>query len=132
MRYVVVILALATVLVVGGCGGGGTQPVQTPQPPTPAAQAPAAGAQTVAVTMSEFAFRMAPAEVPSGKVVFAIENVGAVEHSFIIEELGIRTEQIRPGQKVTASAEVKAGTYTVLCDVPGHKEAGMQAQLTVR
>lgn len=132
MRYIVVVLTLAA-LAVAGCGGGEgrtSQPAQVPQ--APAAQAPAAGGDAVVVKMSEFKFEMSAAEIPAGKVTFQVENVGTVEHSFIIEELGIKSEQIRPGQTVTITADVKPGTYKAHCDVAGHTEAGMTLELTVR
>ncbi len=61
-----------------------------------------------------------------------MQNAGALEHSFIIDELNVRMEKVQPGQNgsVTFTAST-AGTYTIYCDVPGHKEAGMTGTLTV-
>lgn len=131
MRYIVVVLALAAIAA-AGCGGGGGTSQPAPAPQAPAAQAPAGGGNVVVVKMSEFKFEMSPAEFSAGKVTFQLENAGTVEHSFIIEELGIKTEQIRAGQTVTVTADAKPGTYTAHCDVAGHTEAGMTLQLTVR
>jgi uncharacterized cupredoxin-like copper-binding protein len=129
VRVLVVMLAAAA-LVVAGCGGGGTSQPAPSAPP--AAQAPAAGGNVVTVKMSEFKFEMSPAEFPAGTVTFQVENVGTVEHSFIIEALGVKTEQIRPGQTATVTANVKPGTYRAHCDVAGHTEAGMTIEFTAR
>jgi len=131
VRVVSLVAGLAAALVLAGCGGGARQaaqpPVAQPQP-----VAPAVAGQKAKVRMSEFAFAMEPAEVQAGTVTFEVENAGAVEHSFVIEQAGVRSEQIRPGQEVALRAELAPGTYTVICDVAGHKEAGMQTQLVVK
>lgn len=133
LKHVMVIALAIGALVLAACGG---QPAQQPaQPPAgeqPAAPAPSAEGQKVKVDMSEFKFAMAPAEVNSGKVTFELVNAGTVEHSFIIEGSAVKSEQIRAGQTVTMQADLKPGTYTVVCDVAGHKEAGMTMQLVVK
>lgn len=134
MRNIVVVVVVAVMLAAAGCGGGGdtSQPAPAPEPPVGQAPGPSERGNVVVVTMSEFKFEMQPSQIAPGKVSFEIENVGTVEHSFIIEEFGVKTEQIRPGQKVTVTVDAKAGSYTAICDVAGHKEAGMTLQLTVK
>jgi plastocyanin len=36
------------------------------------------------------------------------------------------------GSKTSTVADLKAGTYTFFCDVPGHREAGMEGTITVK
>ena len=36
------------------------------------------------------------------------------------------------GEKSIASADLKPGTYTFYCPVPGHEDAGMKGTLTVK
>jgi uncharacterized cupredoxin-like copper-binding protein len=64
----------------------------------------------------------------------AYESEGAVVHTLLIydkdntqvgEEL-----KVSPGQTEVATYDLPAGTYTLICDIPGHKEAGMVATLT--
>jgi nitrite reductase (NO-forming) len=129
------IALLIGALFLAACGGG--QPAQQPpaQPPAaqqPAAPAPSADGQKVRVEMSEFKFDMQPAEVKAGAVSFELVNVGTVEHSFIIDGTSVKSEQIRAGQTVTVQADLTPGTYTAVCDVAGHKEAGMTMQLVVK
>ena len=67
-------------------------------------------------------------------------TAGSVEHDFVIEgdrELASGAEdlhvvQARPGQTQTGSFTIsQTGTYEVYCSIPGHREAGMTATLTV-
>lgn len=131
MKYAIVTLIIGA-LFLAACGGKrpAQQPAQPPVAQPPAA--PAADGQKVRVEMSEFKFAMGAAEVPAGKVTFELVNSGTVEHSFIIEGTDLKSEQIRPGQTVTVQTDLKPGTYTVVCDVAGHKEAGMTTQLAVK
>lgn len=127
MMVILVVTAIAAVLV-AGCGGGAQQPAQQPvaQP-----AAPTEG-QEIEVTMGEFRFDMSAREVKAGKVVFEVKNTGTVEHSFIIEQLGKGTAQLKPEEEAKLEVELTPGTYTVICDVAGHKEAGMQMQVVVK
>jgi len=82
--------------------------------------------------MSEFKFEPATAEVPAGKVTVVIANTGAVEHNFVIPRLEKGSEAVRAGARAELELDLKPGTYEVVCDVPGHKEAGMTMTLVVK
>jgi len=61
-----------------------------------------------------------------------LQNTGALEHSFVIDELNVKIEKVLPGQTGTGSfTPQSAGTYTFYCNVLGHKDAGMLGTLTV-
>jgi len=64
-------------------------------------------------------------------VTITIPNNGVALHTFVIEELGIKVE-MAPGESRQVVINAPAGTYTFICDVPGHKEAGMVGSLTVQ
>jgi uncharacterized cupredoxin-like copper-binding protein len=70
----------------------------------------------------------------AGEVTVTLDNVGIVEHDFLIEEMGDLdvVGMVDPGQSATGTVELEPGTYTVYCSVPGHRNAGMQATLEVR
>jgi plastocyanin len=69
-----------------------------------------------------------------GKVTIDFTNPAALEHDVAIEKEGKEiavSETIAEG-KTSVSADLAPGTYTFLCTVPGHAEAGMEGVLTVR
>jgi uncharacterized cupredoxin-like copper-binding protein len=38
---------------------------------------------------------------------------------------------VAPGAKRAATATLGKGTYTIYCDIPGHRSQGMQATVTI-
>lgn len=68
-----------------------------------------------------------------GKVTIDLTNPSALEHDVAIEQNGkviAKSELVAEG-KTSVTANLAAGTYTFLCTVPGHAEAGMEGTLTV-
>jgi plastocyanin len=71
----------------------------------------------------------------AGKDTINFTNSSPVPHDVVIEaengeELG-GTEVIQEGSN-SAEVELKPGTYTFFCSVPGHRQAGMEGTLTVK
>ncbi len=70
----------------------------------------------------------------AGEITFTMDNVGEAIHDLMIAEPEsthvIGTTE--PGASATGSVRLDAGTYTVICAVPGHLDAGMEATLEVR
>jgi plastocyanin len=71
----------------------------------------------------------------AGKDTVNFTNSSPVPHDVVIEdengkELG-GTEVIQEGSN-SAEVELKPGTYTFFCSVPGHRQAGMEGTLTVK
>lgn len=86
----------------------------------------------MAVTAREWAFEPSPLVAKAGKVTFRIKNDGGVEHNFVVENKpGAALEAIRPGESKSLTVELARGEYTILCNLPGHREAGMVAPLKV-
>jgi plastocyanin len=73
--------------------------------------------------------------VPAGQEVTVTLTSGGVEHDFVIEDLdGEDVEVVHADANQTETGTFTAdspGTYTVYCEVPGHREAGMEAELEV-
>lgn len=132
MRHRVILaglLLLAAVLAAScGPGGGGTGGGGEPGGGT-GGTGGAGG--TVNVTEHEWAIQIA-GDVASGTVTFSVKNDGAVEHNFVIQETNQRLDGIQPGQTKTIQATLQPGTYTIVCDIPGHSEAGMTTTMTVK
>jgi plastocyanin len=126
---VVIVCAVALLAVACGPGGGGQpsggQPGGGGQP-----AGGQAGGSRVAVTEKEWAITVGA--VQAGTVTFAVKNEGAVEHNFVIKETGARLDGIQPGQTKEFTATLTPGTYTIVCDIAGHEEAGMHATMTVK
>jgi plastocyanin len=83
----------------------------------------------------QLAFTSDSATSKAGKVTVDFTNPAAVPHNVEIEdesgEVIAGTETITESSETT-SADLKPGTYTFFCGVPGHREAGMEGTLTVK
>jgi plastocyanin len=69
----------------------------------------------------------------AGQVTIDFDNPSPIPHNVVIEEDGKELagfEPIAEGEE-KVSADLKPGTYTFLCTVPGHAEAGMEGSLLV-
>jgi plastocyanin len=84
---------------------------------------------------SGLAYTSKTAEAEAGEVTIDFTNPQAVPHDVAIEdssgEVIAQTEQLTEGSD-SATANLKPGTYTFFCTVPGHREAGMEGTLTVK
>jgi plastocyanin len=83
----------------------------------------------------QLAFTTESATAKAGKATVDFTNPAAVPHNVEIEDEGgeviAETETITESSETT-SANLKPGTYTFFCGVPGHREAGMEGTLTVK
>jgi plastocyanin len=83
----------------------------------------------------ELAYTSTSETAKAGKVTVEFKNPQALTHDVAIEnsngeEVGA-TELVADGSDTT-SVDLKPGTYTYFCTVPGHREAGMEGTLTVK
>ncbi len=83
----------------------------------------------------ELAYTSTSETAKAGNVTVEFKNPQALTHDVAIEdssgkEVGA-TELIADGSDTT-SVDLKPGTYTYFCTVPGHREAGMEGTLTVK
>jgi len=89
----------------------------------------AAASNATAVTLSEFSIEPTMVDVAAGGSL-NVKNVGAVAHNLVVEGTDVRTADIGPGgSEMLDLSSLKPGTYTIFCDISGHKGAGMQAVL---
>lgn len=118
-------LIAGVALVAASCGGSGTD--------APAETLPADAFVVKAVAGLKFdAAEYGP--IPAGDVVFGYENEDTVRHTLILAKDGVKVpnfklEVNRKGSVDSATVALEAGTYEVICDVPGH--SNMRATLTV-
>lgn len=83
---------------------------------------------------SDLKFEEASLSSKAGKVTIDFENPSPIEHNVAIEKDGkeIAASELIKESKTSVSAELAPGTYTFLCTVPGHAEAGMEGTLVVK
>lgn len=132
-RLLPFVVSLTIILLLAACGGG--------EP---------AGPEPVSYTVAGFDdFRFEPADLTAtegAEVTINFENQGVLEHSWVLVGQGVEPENatledalagatsgIVPAgetQTFTFSAP-PAGTYTVVCTVPGHALGGMVGTFTV-
>lgn len=103
-----------------------------------ASQAPAGESPAVRVLIKakEFAYEPKEVTVQPGRVVFVVKNEGLIEHNSVIETPDRRKvaeiANLKPGETDELETQLRAGTYTIVCTLPGHRDAGMIAKLTVK
>jgi len=111
----------------GGQQGGGAQ-----QPAAP--KGPGGNLKISADPNGQLAFDTKSLASKPGMITVTFTNPQPIAHNFAVEENGKLLGQT---PLVTASAakqtfDLAAGSYTFLCTVPGHAQAGMQGTLTVK
>jgi plastocyanin len=92
------------------------------------------GTLKLAASPTDLAFDKKTLSSSPGEVTIDFENPASLEHNVAIEQEGeivAESETIASG-KTSVTADLAPGTYTFLCTIPGHAEAGMEGTLTVR
>ena len=84
-----------------------------------------------AVPTGATAFTAGKAESPAGSVTFTMKNPSDVPHNIALQD-GPEGKVVGKGQVSTFMQDVKPGSYTYLCTVPGHADGGMKGTLTVK
>jgi plastocyanin len=94
-----------------------------------------AAALKIETAESGLAYSSDSAESEAGEVTLEFNNGQSVPHDVAIEDASGKnigqTEVIAEGED-TAVVNLKPGTYTFFCTIPGHREAGMEGTLTVK
>ena len=111
-------------LLLTACGsGGGTAP---------------AGIREFKVTGTDFKYDPADQTFkPGEKLRVTMTNKGAVDHTWVLMDTsGAELTKLEVKVGATGSkdftAPAAAGTFNIVCDIAGHKEAGMLGKATVR
>jgi plastocyanin len=108
------------------------------QPAAPAA-APAPGGPSattslnLAASPTAIAYATKQLSAKAGTVTITFSNPAALEHNLTVAQ-GTTTLGATPtfaGGSKTLTLNLKPGTYTYFCTVPGHRAAGMEGTLTV-
>jgi plastocyanin len=144
MKLVRLSAALAALsLALAACGGGSSSnsTTTTTNASTPAAQTGggstgggSSSGTAVNVTLADFSISIAGGtSLNPGTYTFNVSNSGPTAHNLTIEGPGVNepaTPTFTSGtQKLTVT--LTQGKYEFFCSVPGHKEAGMDVDVTV-
>ena len=145
-------LAAILLFALAGCGGSSNESSPnagtntsggTPSPtPTPTATATAksggggGGGETLQLTApadGSLKFDKKTLDAKAGKVTIDLDNPSTTPHAVDIEGNGVKEgSDTVTSSKTSVTADLKPGTYTFFCPVPGHREAGMEGTLTVK
>lgn len=107
---------------------------QAPAPKPEAAAKGPGGTLRLAASETDLAFDKTSLTSKPGKVTIDFDNPSALEHNVAIEQNGkeIAVSETLAKGKTSVSADLAPGTYTYLCTIPGHAEAGMEGTLVVK
>jgi FtsP/CotA-like multicopper oxidase with cupredoxin domain len=97
---------------------------------TPGTADPSAPASSM-VHLTEFKVEPSDLTVATGGTL-KVMNAGTMAHNLAVKDAALATPMLNPGGTADlALGGLRAGTYTVYCQVPGHEQAGMSATLRV-
>ena len=83
----------------------------------------------------QLAFEEKEVTAKAGEDTIDLTNQSSVPHDVSIEDSAGKTiaqTEITSEGSAATTADLKPGTYTFYCSVPGHREAGMEGTLTVK
>jgi len=134
------IATLATVLLLAlaGCGGNESKPNagSNKSGSSSSGSSGGGGGQQIALAAPEdgsLKFDKTELEGKAGTVTINFDNPSTTPHAVAIEGNGVdQSSQTVTASKTSVTADLKPGTYTFYCPVPGHRQAGMEGTLTVK
>jgi plastocyanin len=111
---------------------GGAAPAEPPSAPTGPAHV-----QVTAEDTEGYRFILSRTSVPAGQVIIEFVNHGQDEHNLHALEPAAGTEagslpNTVPGAHPQLTLDLRPGSYTLFCSLPGHEAKGMKATLTVQ
>jgi plastocyanin len=101
----------------GGGAGGGGPPLQLSSPAD-----------------SSLAYDKDSLQAPAGSVTIDYDNPAPLNHDVVIEDQSgedVGKTELIAEDTTSITLDLQPGTYTFYCDVPGHREGGMEGTLTV-
>ena len=125
MRFFIVLFALTSLLLVAGCGGDDDEETT-----------PTTTASAETFTISETDFALSPSTVTidaPGTYTFEATNDGGTDHALEIEGNGVEeeTDTIGPGESASVTVDLEPGTYEMYCPIDGHRDQGMEGEISV-
>ena len=139
----VVVALVSLALFISACGGGEEAPAET-----------AAEATTIDVRLSEFKVSLSADTAPAGTVTFGLMNDGTVIHNLRVIKTDLAADELpvdeaaftvdedqvdvlasgsnlEAGAEEEVTADLAAGSYVLICNIPTHYDAAMHTAFTV-
>jgi plastocyanin len=96
----------------------------------------AGGGDAIAVSLAEWGLKPVGLTLAAGSYTFAATNDGTIPHGLALDGEGVTAAtpdaSYAAGETQSFSVDMVPGTYEIFCPVPGHKQSGMVATITVR
>jgi mono/diheme cytochrome c family protein len=92
------------------------------------------GTLDIPVADAGLAYAFKDAKAPAGQLTIESKNPQSTPHDIAIEGNGVNDKGpvVQSGGTSKFSADLKPGTYTFFCSVPGHRQGGMVGKLVVQ
>lgn len=90
--------------------------------------------KNITVSGSEFSFTPSTIRLKKGEnVKLTFVNNGQVPHDFVVDELGLKTKTLQPGQSEIINFKAsQTGNFSFYCSVGGHRQAGMEGKIEIQ
>jgi plastocyanin len=119
------VLAIA-VVAFAACGdnGGGSSSYKEPSGPAQT---------TLTIEGGNFFFEPKDSEVPAGIDAIKLESTQGL-HTLVFDDDKVPGFKLEAGsgESDELKVDLRRGEYTIYCDIPGHREGGMEGTITVR
>jgi uncharacterized cupredoxin-like copper-binding protein len=126
-------VAAMGLLTLGACGSSGGSGASAT---TAASSGGTSAPGTLTIDAEDIKFDKKQYDATAGEVTVDYVSKGQLTHDLVIYDKSNTvvgdTLRVNPGKTTTGTYDLPAGTYTLICDIPGHKDAGMVATLTVK
>jgi plastocyanin len=153
MKRTFALALAAAAITVAGCGSDDNSSSSTSSgssggtTPTPTSTAPKAntggggggGGASSNLKLSadpsgQLKFDKSSLSAKAGNVTITMDNPSSVPHGVAVEGNGVDKDGkvVNKGGTSTVTVKLKPGKYEFYCPVPGHKQAGMEGDLTVK
>jgi plastocyanin len=130
---------LGAFTLLAACGNSSDDSAGSSAPPTTSSastssSSPAAKGTAVTVKETEYKLQLSQSTFTPGTYTFTAENDGGTTHALEIEGPGIEEQQtgsLSPGASGSLTVTLQSGKYELYCPVDGHRELGMEMDITV-
>jgi plastocyanin len=91
------------------------------------------GGETIPIAESDYKLDPADVEAQAGSITFELTNEGEAPHNLEVEGNGVEevSDTINAGDSTEFTVDLEPGTYEIYCAIDGHKDLGMEGELTV-